>query len=398
MEATSTWTSFGSMVVLALVSGCGETTAGESRPPPVDTAATAEASAEATASATGAPSATPTAAPTVDPRRTEPLVDRWGEDVVWKGSLAEQNALMFEQLEQAHGITPEQRQKLEAIFAASDVLGQGNPEAAKHAASPKACRDLLAEKKIDYDDAASEAICGHRYMAPVYDPDRQKPEEASVCIDRFEFPNIPCVYPVTWVRASEAVAICQAMGKRLCDAHEWEGACYGKLTSVEESYNFGLIKKMKLEDAIKGMRAQQNINNHDDRRWAYGPKYHKGICATSSRKSKDCGVGWRNCGTNTFPAGMFPDCKSSFGVYDQHGNAAEHMNLPLSPDQLASSPEQTYGHTEMKGSWFVFDQVKAHEDHCRWRAPYWHGTRVMNPKSHRNYHLGFRCCASVKPR
>ena len=79
-------------------------------------------------------------------------------------------------------------------------------------------------------------------------------------------------------------------------------------------------------------------------------------------------------------------------------NAAEHMNLPLSPDQLASSPDQRYGHTEMKGSWFVFDQIKAHEDHCRWRAPYWHGTRVMNDKSHRNYHLGFRCCASIRPR
>jgi hypothetical protein len=52
----------------------------------------------------------------------------------------------------------------------------------------------------------------------------------------------------------------------------------------------------------------------------------------------------------------------------------------------------------MKGSWFVFDQIKAHEDHCRWRAPYWHGTRVMNPKSHRNYHLGFRCCDTIKPR
>ena len=32
---------------------------------------------------------------------------------------------------------------------------------------------------------------------------------------------------------------------------------------------------------------------------------------------------------------------------------------------------------------------------CRWRAPYWHGTRVLDPRSHANYHLGFRCCKSL---
>jgi hypothetical protein len=71
------------------------------------------------------------------------------------------------------------------------------------------------------------------------------------------------------------------------------------------------------------------------------------------------------------------------------------MNLPLGPDQLASEGSTTLGVTEMKGSWFVFDQAKAHEDACRWRAPYWHGTRVRDPQSHRNYHLGFRCCRSL---
>ena len=36
----------------------------------------------------------------------------------------------------------------------------------------------------------------------------------------------------------------------------------------------------------------------------------------------------------------------------------------------------------MKGSWFIFDTFRAHEDWCRWRAPFWHGTRVMDEKSH----------------
>jgi hypothetical protein len=80
-------------------------------------------------------------------------------------------------------------------------------------------------------------------------------------------------------------------------------------------------------------------------------------------------------------------------VYDQHGNAAEHMNLPTKPEELASAGGM--GLTEMKGSWFIFSGYEAHPDDCRWRAPDWHGSKVMDPRSHANYHLGFRCCKSL---
>jgi len=73
------------------------------------------------------------------------------------------------------------------------------------------------------------------------------------------------------------------------------------------------------------------------------------------------------------------------------------MNLPLGETEMASAATGEYGVTEMKGSWFVFDTIRAHHDHCRWRAPFWHGGRVMSPGSHRNYHLGFRCCKTVEP-
>jgi hypothetical protein len=84
---------------------------------------------------------------------------------------------------------------------------------------------------------------------------------------------------------------------------------------------------------------------------------------------------------------------SPFGAYDLHGNVAEHMNLPLAPEQLASAGG--HGWTEMKGSWFIFSQFEAHEDDCRWRAPDWHGSPILDRKSHSNYHLGFRCCKTV---
>jgi hypothetical protein len=84
---------------------------------------------------------------------------------------------------------------------------------------------------------------------------------------------------------------------------------------------------------------------------------------------------------------------SPFGVYDLHGNTAEHMNMPMSIEELASRGGA--GWTEMKGSWFVFANYEAHTDDCRWRAPDWHATKVMDPNSHGNYHLGFRCCKSI---
>src|SRR5712672_3523226 len=143
------------------------------------------------------------------------------------------------------------------------------------------------------------------------------------------------------------------------------------------------------------MRLAHNRQYAPSQRWSYGATYQRGICATGSTKSVDCNGGsWTQCGSNTYPAGDFPACRSPLEVYDLNGNAAEHMNLPLSPDQMSSRGSTTLGYTEMKGSWFIFDTYRAHEDWCRWRAPFWHGTRVMDPHSHANYHLGFRCCNS----
>ncbi len=162
-------------------------------------------------------------------------------------------------------------------------------------------------------------------------------------------------------------------------------------------YRFDLAAGVAPDVAIRRMRAASNRSSAPAKRWSYGAAYQKGICGTSSQKSPGCvGEGWNKCGSNTFPAGAFPACESPLGVYDLNGNAAEHMNLPLAPEQMASRGSRELGYTEMKGSWFVFDTVRAHEDWCRWRAPYWHGSRVMDARSHANYHLGFRCCKTLE--
>ena len=309
-------------------------------------------------------------------------------------ALQAENAAMLREIEAVHGPDPAQMDALRGIISQGEFIGQGNPAIAEHPMTLEQCRAGLAAASVSYDNPEYVRICGGRYMAPLYDPSREGPDDAKSCIDQFEFPNIPCAYPVVWVRAREAAGICTAMGKRLCDAHEWEGACAGRLEPPD--YRFDLSTGQTASSAVSRMGSAHNRARGASRRWAYGPAYEKGKCAAASRKSPGCdGGGWSRCGSNTYPAGAFPACRSKLDVFDQHGNAAEHMNLPLSPEQMASTGSRDLGHTEMKGSWFIFDRYYAHQDWCRWRAPYWHGGRVMDGHSHHNYHLGFRCCKTL---
>jgi hypothetical protein len=305
--------------------------------------------------------------------------------------LQAKNEALLQQMASTFGYTPEQMTRIRAIFQASGRMGQGNPAVTQHPLSSEQCRARLEREGVSYNNPRFEKICGSKYMAPLYDPATEQPEDAKVCIDQFEFPNMPCAYPVVWTRAREAAEVCAAQGKRLCDAHEWEGACAGRLTLPD--YAFRTEGAESGESAFRRMRAQHNARHAADKSWSYGRDYRAGVCGTGSRKNPGCAGGeWDNCGSNTYPAGSFPQCRSPLGVYDVNGNAAEHMNLPTTPGEMASRGSKVLGHTEMKGSWFVWDKIRAHEDWCRWRAPYWHGSRVMSGDSHANYHLSFRCC------
>jgi hypothetical protein len=310
-------------------------------------------------------------------------------------SLREQNESLFRQLKEQRAVSDDQLNAIRRIFDKSGYIGQGNPAVTRHPLTPAGCQERLNREGVRYENARFEKICGTKYMAPVYDPSTQRPEDARICIDQFEFPDIPCAYPVVWVRAREAAEICRAEGKRLADAHEWEGACEGDLQPPD--YRFDIARGLDPATAVARMSRAHNLENGGHKRWSYGPEYTKGVCATSGAKSADCNGGsWTGCGSNTFPAGAFPACRSPLEVYDLNGNAAEHMNLPLDASQMSSRGSLALGYTEMKGSWFIFDTYRAHEDWCRWRAPFWHGSRVMDEHSHANYHLGFRCVKDVR--
>lgn len=302
-------------------------------------------------------------------------------------SLRENNEAMFRQMQKVRGVTDAQMAQIRKIFAGSSRIGQGNPAVTRHPMTPEQAQaGLPAPANQYYRNRRFERICGRKYMAPLYDPATQRPEDAKACVDMFEYPNVPLAYPVTWATAREAALLCFAEGKRLGDAHEWEGASAGALLAPD--YQFGL--------GHGGMRSWHN--NH----WASTKnvysigQWRDGVCATGSHKTPGCNGGsFRGCGSNTYPAGSFPACKSPLGVYDIDGNAAEHMNLPMAPDQMASRGSRTLGVTEMKGSWFIWDSVHAHPFWSRWRAPFWHGTKVMSTGSHANYHLGFRCFSTI---
>jgi hypothetical protein len=313
-----------------------------------------------------------------------------------QGTLAQNNAQLLQQLQLVHGLSAQQMDKIRVIFTHSNIIGQGNPAITQHPSTPAQCTEQARAHAVVFENPRFERICGAKYMAPLYDPRTQKPEDATACIDQFEFPDIPCTYPVVWVKAREAAMVCSAEGKRLCDANEWEDACQG--AAEPPDYRFDLAQGVPPETAIQRMRLLHNNAHVSDKRWSYGPVYARQICATGSFKTPGCNGGsWTQCGSNTYPTGSFPACKSPLDVFDLNGNAAEHMNLPIAPDQMSSRGSTTLGYTEMKGSWFIFDTYRAHEDWCRWRAPFWHGTRVMDEHSHANYHLGFRCCSTVAP-
>jgi hypothetical protein len=298
--------------------------------------------------------------------------------------IPDQREAMLRKMEFALGLDAGTVENLRAIVTASDWMSQGNPKVSEHAMTRAECRERRrAAAKL----APPDPRCGAANMVSFVPEGNFDAPAPLACIDQYEFPNVPCEYPVVWVRADEASRLCRAMGKRLCDAHEWEGACAGVVKDPRREYHWNLDR----------INAEYAHNQARDIVWAYGPKKNHALCATGAKKSPKClAGGFTLCGTNDYPAGSFPECVSPLGVYDQHGNAAEHMSLPMKREELGSLGGT--GETEMKGSWFVFQQAEAHLDDCRFRAPRWHVSKVMDPNSHRNYHLGFRCCRDVPAR
>ncbi len=148
---------------------------------------------------TGAPLAAPPPLPVPEDDDAEP------------DTLDAQRRRLFGRMEQELGVSGEAMARVQAIFAASPVLGQGNPAIARHPMKRSECRRIRAEAGLV---GARVAACGAPNMVPLFDAEAgQTAADAPVCIDQLEYPDIPCEYPVVNVRAREAALLCEAVGQ-----------------------------------------------------------------------------------------------------------------------------------------------------------------------------------------
>jgi formylglycine-generating enzyme len=247
-------------------------------------------------------------------------------------------------------------------------MNQGNKEIAQHTKSREECLEGLKDVVIQTEE--QRRVCGAENMVPVW----AKGKDPTFCIDVFEFPNKTCELPWVWTAPAQAKRVCELQGKRLCADTEWNLAC------------------------------RADPEGGPDRRYAYGDELDLDICHTNLRHRERCvsqsaQTGWKTCTTDTEPSGSFPQCRSRFGVFDQHGNVAEVMTR--------KTPERVV--TQLKGSaWFYVELAKepggppletttlkkaAYPDHCNF-DPRWH-VETLEKAQHVNYHLGFRCCKSI---
>ena len=165
----------------------------------------------------------------------------------------------------------------------------------------------------------------------------------SYCIDAYEFPNQKGTLPKSQVTWTEAKALCEAQGKRLCTSQEWERACRGE----------------------------------DHTRYVYGNERKSEACNTPIKGGAPGGV------TPLAPAGSHSECVSPEGVYDLNGNVSEWVvgqwDGPAPSD--ATSSEGTWqvlrGGTMWSKTGYGQDCTSRH---------------AHDGDSYRNIDDGFRCC------
>ena len=257
----------------------------------------------------------------------------------------------------------------------SGKISQGNKAISAHAISKHACLEGL--KEVVLQSPEQRALCGADNMVPVWEG--ADPTKAKFCVDVFEFPNIACELPIVWVTPAQAQRICGYQGKRLCSQQEWNLACRADPKgAADQVYGYGSQLDMQICNTNKPHPMASDGFN-----WK---------CYV-----RDVQTAWDTCGTDTEPSGAFPQCRSRFGVFDQHGNVAEIM----------TRKEGDVVYTQLKGSAFFYvDVARKHDephpagrkrdtypDHCNY-DPRWH-VEELESSTHMNYHLGFRCCKPV---
>lgn len=172
-----------------------------------------------------------------------------------------------------------------------------------------------------------------------------------VCIDQFEYPNVPGQYPMIFVTYYEAQNACFAQHKRLCNEEEWTFACEGPDAMP---YPYGYKRDATACNIDKTWRTFS-----EKKMWP-----RDGASAEVELDKL-----WQG-----EASGMRAGCKSPFGAYDLTGNVDE-WTTTVRPRPYLSV---------LKGGYW--GPVR---NRCR------PATTVHN-EGHYFYQQGLRCCADPK--
>jgi sulfatase-modifying factor enzyme 1 len=170
------------------------------------------------------------------------------------------------------------------------------------------------------------------------------------CIDRFEYPNQKGTYPVIMVTWSEAAALCEERGARLCTEDEWTFACEG-----EEALPFATGYVRDTGACVL------------DRPWRFVHQEALGA-RTGAEALHEVDALWQG-----EASGAYSQCRSPFGVYDTIGNV----------DEWTRSTQSAGLRSILKGGYWgpVRTQCRA-------------STRVHDEDFY-FYQIGFRCCTDA---
>lgn len=179
----------------------------------------------------------------------------------------------------------------------------------------------------------------------------QKP--IHVCVDEYEYPNLPGEAPTIMVNWYDAHRLCAAQNKRLCTDEEWTLACEGP---QHKPYSYGWDR-----DA-----AACNIDKHAKRDAASDQRLFQGGTVRAAELARL----W-----DAVPIAASPRCVSDYGVYDMGGNV----------DEVTDNVSR--GNHPYKDLWKGGHWVGGARNRCR---PYTDG----HNEGFGYYANGFRCCAN----
>jgi len=231
---------------------------------------------------------------------------------------------------------------------ANDAFPRRAPSSRAHAGSGKA----IQETRHPDDRRRGQAIRDqHAFTSgralrraehvTVFDPAAgRRGTGAKLCIDQYEYPNIACDYPVTWVKSDQAEPV-QAQGKRLCDAHEWEGACAGALHTPESRLH---VRRAPLDARVLAQKSRELVGVRKKRDLK--------LCATAAKEPQVLRAGWSYAVATPIRRLLSRMRELVRAVYDSTATRRAHGICRSSPK--SGQPRPGTGENEMKGSWGSF--------------------------------------------